>query len=151
MIYGLPIKWSAKSRCGSIPLFHKCRILKNNNSENSRDRFILTEPFLSAIRSSFYLSVLMVSVVVLSIYFADLPFPVDIVLVYIPRAAATEPTRRAVFAASAAIERRADDLLAFLLCGILDKYRLHRLFPLIYIIGKTSVSMYHSRNSDRRP
>ena len=61
----------------------------------------------------------------------DLAFAVDIILIDIPRTAASEPAGRAVLAASAAVKGSFYDRFSFLPGSVFDKDRLHRISPLL--------------------
>lgn len=61
----------------------------------------------------------------------DLALAVDIILIDIPRTAASEPAGRTVLAASAAVKGSFYDRFSFLPGSVFDKDRLHRISPLL--------------------
>ena len=63
----------------------------------------------------------------------DLSFPINIVLIDVPRRASAEPAGGAILTSSATVHGVLDDLLPFFFCSVLYKNRLHTQPPCLFL------------------
>ena len=82
-------------------------------------------------RRSLDLPVLTVFFHIAHVDITDLALAVDIILIDIPRTAASEPARRTVLASAAAVKGSLYDRFSFFPGSVFDKDRLHKMSPLL--------------------